>query len=93
MINYGQRVRAFVVPPISGNYTFWIASDDTSDLFISTDETPANEALVAYVSSWTAFEAWNSLPGQQSAQFPCKRATVTMWRPSCSRAAAATTSR
>jgi hypothetical protein len=64
---YGQRLRAFVVPPISGNYTFWIASDDTSDLFVSTDETPASAALAAYVSSWTSFEAWNTLSGQQSA--------------------------
>jgi hypothetical protein len=66
MINYGQRLRAFVVPPTNGNYTFSIASDDTSDLFVSTDETPANAALVAYVSSWTPFEAWYTLPGQQS---------------------------
>src|ERR1035437_5720610 len=65
--NYGQRLRAFVVPPTNGNYTFWIASDDTSDLFVSSDETPAGAALVAYVSSWTSFEAWNTLPGQQSA--------------------------
>ena len=64
---YGQRMRAFVVPPTNGNYIFWIASDDTSDLFVSTDETPANKALVAYVSSWTSFESWNSLAGQQSA--------------------------
>jgi hypothetical protein len=67
MINYGQRLRAFVVPPTNGNYTFSIASDDTSDLFVSTDETPAGAALVAYVSSWTPFEAWYTLPGQQSA--------------------------
>ena len=67
MINYGQRVRAFVVPPTNGNYTFSIASDDTSDLFVSTDETPAGSALVAYVTSWTPFEAWYTLPGQQSA--------------------------
>ncbi len=26
---YGQRLRTFVVPPLSGNYTFWIARDDT----------------------------------------------------------------
>src|SRR5687767_15954878 len=26
--NYGQRMRALVVPPTSGNYVFWLASDD-----------------------------------------------------------------
>jgi len=67
MDNYGQRLQAFVVPPTNGNYTFWIASDDTSDLFLSTDETPAGVALIAYNSSWTSFEAWYDFPSQQSA--------------------------
>src|SRR5215216_5035889 len=26
--NYGTRLRALVVPPVSGAYTFWVASDD-----------------------------------------------------------------
>src|SRR5437660_1769056 len=36
--NYGQRLRAFVVPPTNGAYTFWIASDDSSQLRLSSDE-------------------------------------------------------
>ncbi len=64
---YGQRLQAFVVPPASGDYTFWIASDDTADLFLSTDESPASMALIAYNSSWTPFEAWYTYPSQQSA--------------------------
>src|SRR5215471_6129247 len=72
IVNYGQRMRALVVPPASGNYTFWIASDDNSDLFVSSDETPAGAALVAYVSSWTPFEAWNNLAGQQSGPIALK---------------------
>ena len=31
---YGQRLRAFVVPPADGDYTFWIASDDASELHL-----------------------------------------------------------
>src|SRR5208282_641549 len=50
---YGQRLRTYLVPPTTGAYTFWIASDDTSELFVSTDENPANKSLVAWVSSWT----------------------------------------
>src|SRR5437868_410349 len=26
--NYGQRMRAFLLPPVSGSYIFFIASDD-----------------------------------------------------------------
>lgn len=64
---YGQRLRAFVVPPTNGNYTFWIASDDSSELFVSTDETPANEMAVASVSTWTNFREFSKEANQQSA--------------------------
>ncbi len=64
--DYGQRLRTFVVPPSSGNFTFWISSDDASQLFVSTDENPANMALVASVNSWTDSRVWNTEPNQQS---------------------------
>ena len=41
--DYGQRLRAFITAPTSGNYTFAIASDEVSDLFLSSDEFPANK--------------------------------------------------
>ena len=47
--DYGQRVRAFLLPPSTGGYTFWIASDETSQLFLSSDENPANKKLIAWV--------------------------------------------
>ena len=49
--NYGQRLRTFVVPPMNGYYTFWIASDDNSLLLLSSNENPANEAPIASVAS------------------------------------------
>jgi regulation of enolase protein 1 (concanavalin A-like superfamily) len=68
--NYGQRLRAFLTPPVTGNYTFWIASDDNSQLFVSTDETPAHKQQVASVSVWTNPRQWNKYPEQQSASIP-----------------------
>src|SRR5438132_12360296 len=38
--NYGQRMRALLVPPVTGSYLFWIASYDTSVLYLSTDADP-----------------------------------------------------
>ncbi len=67
MITTASKSRAFVVPPTNGNYVFWIASDDTSELFLSSDETPANKALIASVDSWTPSEDWTAYPSQQSA--------------------------
>src|ERR1051325_889912 len=63
---YGQRLRAFLVPPTNGTYTFWIASDDASSLFLSSDESPVNKTLVASVSSWTNPREWTKEANQQS---------------------------
>jgi hypothetical protein len=34
--NYGQRMHGYIVPPVTGAYTFWIATDDNGLLFLST---------------------------------------------------------
>src|SRR5690606_7981549 len=53
--NYGQRLAARLVAPESGNYKFWIASDDHSELWLSTDDNPANKVKIASVSGATFF--------------------------------------
>ncbi|MBN2129222.1 MAG: hypothetical protein JW741_06980, partial [Sedimentisphaerales bacterium] len=56
--DYGTRMRGFLHPPESGDYTFWIASDDLSELWLSTDEDPANVQMIANVATWTAHREW-----------------------------------
>jgi uncharacterized repeat protein (TIGR03806 family) len=70
MNNYGQRLRAFIIPPTNGNYTFWIASDDSSELFLSSDENPTNSSYVANVNVWTNPREWTKEPNQQSSLIP-----------------------
>jgi len=65
--NYGQRLRGYVIPPVTGNYTFWIASDDGSELWLSTDDTVARRTRIASVSAWTRPREWAKEAGQQSA--------------------------
>lgn len=65
--NYGQRMHGYVVPPLTGNYTFWIASDDGGALFLSTDESPAKAQVIARVDGWTPSREWTREPNQQSA--------------------------
>ena len=65
--NYGQRLRAYVTAPATGAYTFWIASDDASELWLSTDDSPANVRRIAYVSSWTYPRQWTVEANQNSA--------------------------
>ncbi|MCW1885838.1 PA14 domain-containing protein [Luteolibacter flavescens] len=64
---YSDRVSGFLVPPATGSYTFWIASDDNSQLRISTDENPANAVQIASVANNTGVEAWDANASQKSA--------------------------
>lgn len=65
--NYGTRVRGFICPPVTGQYRFWIASDDNGELWLSTNSSPTNKALIASVTSWTNSQEWGKFPSQQSA--------------------------
>ena len=60
-------MRALLVPPVTGNYVFWISSDDNSVLYLSTDADPAHKAQIATVTSWTNSRQWNTYPSQKSA--------------------------
>jgi hypothetical protein len=68
--NYGQRIRGFICPPTDGNYTFWIASDNSSELWLSTDESSSNKSKIASVTGYTASREWNKYPSQKSAAIP-----------------------
>jgi uncharacterized repeat protein (TIGR01451 family) len=65
--NYGVRVRGYVCPPVTGQYRFWIASDDNGELWLSTTSSPTNKTLIASVGSWTNSQEWTKLASQQSA--------------------------
>ncbi|MEE8575999.1 MAG: lamin tail domain-containing protein, partial [candidate division Zixibacteria bacterium] len=64
--DYGTRMHGFLHPPTSGDYTFWIASDDSSELWLSTDTNPANKSMIASVSGWTSSREWSKFAQQQS---------------------------
>ncbi len=44
--DYGARVSGYIIPPASGNYVFYVSSSQESQFFLSTNENPANEALI-----------------------------------------------
>jgi len=64
--NYGTRIRGYLHPAVGGEYTFHIAGDDESILFLSTDEDPANKSKIAFVDGWTGSREWNRMPSQTS---------------------------
>ncbi len=63
---YGARVRGYIHPLVSGNYTFWVAGDDNVDLLLSTDDTASNTSRIAYVEGWTNSREWGKYSSQQS---------------------------
>jgi len=51
--NYANRLTGFFVPPVTGDYVFFMNSDDDADLFLSTDNTPGNKRLIAQEVGWS----------------------------------------
>ncbi len=51
--NYGTQIVGYFYPPATGDYIFWIASDDNSELYLSTDSDPLNKKLIARESVWS----------------------------------------
>ena len=64
--NYGTRLCGFVVPPDTGDYTFWIASDDNGELSVSTSEDPKAKQKIASVPEFTGSREWEKFPSQKS---------------------------
>ncbi|MFZ2726013.1 MAG: ImpA family metalloprotease [Methylococcaceae bacterium] len=66
--NYGQRLSGYLRAPKTGKYTFWIASDDASELRLAANTDPAtlSASPLAFVSGWTNVNTWNTEPNQKS---------------------------
>ncbi|MFN3404074.1 MAG: Ig-like domain-containing protein [Cytophagaceae bacterium] len=64
---YGSRIRGYICPPQTGNYTFWISSNDNGELWLSTDDNPASKVRIAHISSFTNYREWNKMASQKSA--------------------------
>lgn len=67
---YGIRWRGYLHPPLTGGYTFWIASDDQSELYLSRDSRPDGKRRIAQVTSWTGPREWTKLAEQESDLIP-----------------------
>lgn len=65
--NFGARIAGYICAPATGSYTFWIASDDNGELWLSTNSLPANKQKIAYHTGFTASRQWNKYATQKSA--------------------------
>lgn len=62
------RMRGYLHPAVSGSYRFWIASDNSSELWLSTDANPWNARRIAFIPrfGWTAPRQWTEFTSQHS---------------------------
>lgn len=73
--NYHQRMRGTVTAPVTGDYTFWISSDETSILYLSPDDRKFRKKEIARVGYsaedrgvyLTPYDNWDTYPRQRSA--------------------------
>jgi hypothetical protein len=74
--NYGSRLRGYICPPQSGNYTFFVAGDDQAELWLSTDADPGHAMRIAYCTNWiSSVHDFYRYPSQQSAAITLQAGT------------------
>src|SRR5690606_33362304 len=73
--NYGARLTTYFVPPETGEYKFFISTDDGGQLFLSTDSNPANRRQIAAEPLWNGRRVWTSL-NNRNATTPENRSTT-----------------
>jgi hypothetical protein len=64
--NYAERIRGYLTAPVTGNYYFWIAANNSAELWISNDGEPANKVRRAVVTKPTTPRQWNLQTNQRS---------------------------
>jgi len=67
--NYGGRIHGWVFAPKTGDYTFYLATDDNGELWLSSDANPENAQLIASENGWAGVRAWQMGP-EMSAPIP-----------------------
>jgi len=63
--NYGTRISGFLVPPVSTNYHFFLASDDQGEFWLSTDEEPANLVRLCREPIWMSSRGYTNIVGPE----------------------------
>lgn len=65
--NYGQRIVGYILPPISGNYLFFLSADDQAEVSLNTsDESFNNLKPIITLAKATSYRNWSYYPEQRS---------------------------
>ncbi|MHC4750334.1 MAG: LamG-like jellyroll fold domain-containing protein [Planctomycetota bacterium] len=58
--NYGGRIHGWLYPPETGDYTFWLCSDNQGELWLSNNDDSSNMVLIAQESTWQNLNVWGT---------------------------------
>ena len=64
--NYGARISGYLTPTETAEYVFFVASDDSTSFYLSTDADPANLKLIAADQGWQNSRTWTGPGGTSS---------------------------
>ena len=64
---YSGRITAYISPPETGSYIFWVSADDKAELYLSTDNCSVNKRRIAHVDVWSLENDFTKYPTQRSA--------------------------
>ncbi len=71
--DYGTRVHGWLYVTQTGDYTFWIATDDEGELWLSTDANPANVIRIAWLTGWVPARDWDGNGGDPDTYGPAQQ--------------------
>jgi hypothetical protein len=69
---WGGRMRGYLYPPQTGDYTFWTASDDDSEVWLSTSEDPTKATMICNVEGWLNYQDWTYTSGAPGTTYKSK---------------------
>jgi hypothetical protein len=65
--SFGRKVYGYLHPPQTGDYYFYVASDDNSELWLSPDDNPTHKVRVCHVIGYKGYQDYLATPEQKSA--------------------------
>ncbi|MBK6551671.1 MAG: PQQ-dependent sugar dehydrogenase [Flavobacteriales bacterium] len=64
--NYGQRIRGYIIPPVTGNYIFTVTGDDNSAVYLGLNADPTYKRIICSIPGWTGQNEFTKYPEQIS---------------------------
>ena len=65
--DFGTEIVGYITAPVTGNYVFYIATDDGGELWLSTEgkgdyyaTDPAQATMVAATNGWAGYKQWDN---------------------------------